>query len=200
MKHKKLLLLLLIMLLSLSSSITSIPLVRAQTDGPSSEGDSGVYTPGEDDPSFPTAITGFSDFTIQGTAWTVERRGKFQRIKPWGWGTELKTKTTTDEWVHIPVPMPTYVDATAVKISHVEFCARSSAGARTKPIRMDLWADDLRFKIQSISWPADNNSHCAYVNFSPATWKESLGISVYLRFANSADTITLGKAWVRLYP
>lgn len=63
---------------------------------------------------------------------------------------------------------------------------------------MDLWDNDVGIGQYAISWPANNNLNYFGHTFNPPVWKSSLGVSVYLHFANSTDTITLYKAWVRV--
>lgn len=201
MKYFRLALSLLFLLIIFTSSVaTGASTVRAQTDPSAPEAEIGVYTPGVDDPAVPLALTGFTDIAVQGTAWVAERPWRMYTFQPFGWGVKTRPKFVTDEWVHIAIPYATYIDSSAQKIKHVEFCAQSTAGARSKPIAWHLWANGARFASYTISWPADNNQHCAWVNYSTAFWKEALGYSVLLRYANQADRITLFKAWVRLVP
>lgn len=147
------------------------------------------------------ATVGATHFVAHGTGWVPERRAKFSTWLYRGWGTEIKVKAATvgqDQWVHIPIPITTYMDGTWLEISSVEFCARSSNGAQTKPVMVDLWSD-TRFKRQSITWAANNNKQCVSIPVGP-TWEESLGVSVLLDFGSSSDTITLYKAWAVLEP
>ncbi len=137
----------------------------------------------------------FTDVAVQGTAWVPELRVKFSAFSIRAWGAVAKAKAAGDQWVHIPIAYPTYIKSTGEKIVYVEFCAKSSAGANTKPVKMDLWGNDGRFYTGAVSWPADNAYHCWGVSFNPGTWKQSLGISVLLHFANTTDTITLYKGW-----
>jgi hypothetical protein len=201
MKYFKLALSLLFLLIIFTSSVTTgASSVRAQTGESTPEFETGVYTPGVDDPAMPLAISGFTDIAMQGTAWVEERPWRFFSFRYWGWGTETKAKLVTDEWVHIAIPYATYIDSSQLKISHVEFCAQSTAGVRTKPVAWHLWANGSRFATYNINWPADNLQHCAWVNYPTPFWKEALGYSVKLHYANTADKITLFKAWVRLVP
>lgn len=149
------------------------------------------------------ATVAASDFTNMGTAWVPQLRNKFSMWKPLGWGIEARIKLAAvgqDQWVHIPIPMPTLLDGTWVDISYVEFCAKSSSGASSKPIHWDLWSDGGSFYSEDITWPADNNTHCIGHTFSPMTWQPNLGISVLLHFTSTTHTITLFKAWVEVLP
>jgi hypothetical protein len=134
---------------------------------------------------------------MYGTAWVPERRGqiKFTYI---GWGTIFqKKKAAGGEWVHIPIPLATYVKGVSQKISSVEFCAKISS-ANSRPTEIDLWDVDNRFYIGTITgWPV-NKVHCHSVGFNPPVWRSSLGMSVHLSFANLTDTIVMYKAWVNL--
>lgn len=142
---------------------------------------------------------GRTDVVAHGTAWQPEVPSHFSLFKRVGWGTVTQRKTAGgNEWVHISVPMITRLESKLKKIAMVQFCAKSSNGAATKPARVDLWANDVMFKSQVIGWPADNAYHCVEVLFNPPVWEPTLGVSVYLQFANATDTITLYKAWARL--
>jgi hypothetical protein len=99
------------------------------------------------------------------------------------------------------VPFPARIADDLAYIHYVEFCARSTNGAVTKPIRMDLWARPVgRFSSTNIAWPGDNVQHCLGKTLSPAEWHEDLGISLLLQFGNAKDKIILDKAWVRVAP
>jgi len=150
------------------------------------------------DAPFSPESPGRTDIAVQGTLWRPERPRQFSLFQVKGWGIETKKKVAGDEWVHITVPLITRLENRLQKIGKVEFCAKSTNGTATKPVRIDLWANKAQFKSQVIAWPADNNYHCIAISFSPAIWKESLGISVLFHYANSADRITLYKAWVLL--
>ncbi|MBC7224541.1 MAG: hypothetical protein H5T59_09770 [Anaerolineae bacterium] len=142
---------------------------------------------------------GRTDVAIHGTTWRPEWPRRFSLFKVMGWGTETKSKNANgSEWVHVAVPMITRLEGRLQKIRKVEFCARSTNGAATRPIRVDLWGGKKRFVTQAIAWPADNKCHCFWVSFNPPVWKEDLGVSVLLYFANTSDKITLHKAWVQL--
>jgi hypothetical protein len=150
------------------------------------------------------APAGIYDFTNHGTAWVPERRGKFKLFKPFGWGIRTKVKAKwapTNEWVHIPIPMPSRIANDFVSVKYVQFCAQSTNSAATKPIRWDLWDDNSgRIFARNISWPADNARHCVEYTFNPVKWASNLGISVLVKYANATDQITLYKAWVRVEP
>jgi hypothetical protein len=152
-----------------------------------------------DDSDAERTVTGFTDLVAYGTAWVPQQRWRFSRWRPMGWGTEARAKAAhvgVDQWVHIPLPLVTVHDSTNMKIYSVEFCAKSSNGAQTYPVRWDVWADDGRFHSAPINWAPNNNRQCIHHVFNPTVWKESLGISVLLHFANHTDVITLYKAWV----
>lgn len=150
------------------------------------------------------APAGIYDFTNHGTAWVPEKRNNFSHFKPFGWGTKTSVKlkfSPSNQWVHIPVPMPSRIANDFVNVQYVEFCARSSNGAYTKPIRWDLWNDHTgRFYSSGISWPANNDRNCIGHTFSPTVWVSDLGISVLIKYANNKDAVTLYKAWVRVEP
>lgn len=122
----------------------------------------------------------------------------FTNFDPYGWGTFVRAKAAGDQWIHMAIPLITYLEGRPQKISRVEFCAKPSNGVSSRPIRIDIWANGGRFVAKAIAWPADNLYHCYYVPFDPPVWKEALGVSILLHFANTADTITMYKAWVRL--
>lgn len=146
----------------------------------------------------PNAV--YTDLAVQGTMWQPQTRGAFKQFMPVGWGTatQLKPNKPLDQWVHIGLPLITRQDSALRYIRYVEFCAWASNGAVTKPTAMDLWANGSAIGHYPFSWPADNGYHCYGRTFTPAIWKEALGISVLLHFANTTDTITLAKAWVQV--
>lgn len=146
------------------------------------------------------ADPGDYDFTNHGTDWVSESPGSIALVFK-GWGAVTRAKTAAgDYWVHIPVPFPSRIADSLMKIKFVEFCAQSTNGASTKPTRMDLWEYGGQFASVGIAWPADNNKHCYTYTLSTPTFHQNLGVSVLLHFANTADKITLYKAWVRLIP
>lgn len=152
------------------------------------------------DPQAAPANPGSTDMAMQGTMWQPQDRKSLSLFQPLGWGTaiRLKPKKPVDQWIQIGVPLITYLESTPQKVKYVEFCARSSNGASTKPVQMDLWDNDKSFGSFSIAWPADNDYHCFGHDFgAAAAWRSTLGISVKLHFANTTDIITLYKAWVR---
>lgn len=188
-----------IFILFTSSVALSAP-AQLQEDQSESVVTGGVYTPGVDDPPELLAITGLSDFATQGTSWVSERPNRFRKWKVWGWGSQVAhwgSSTPADEWVHLPLTTATYIDGTKLYVSHVEFCAQSTNGALTKPTILHVRANEELIGNIPITW-SDNAYHCAYINFSPAKWAESVGISVRLHFANATDQITLYKGWVRM--
>jgi len=139
-----------------------------------------------------------SDVAVHGTGWVPQSRAGFSVWRPYGWGTATKSKAVANRWVHIPLVYPTYLVDIGQKLYYVEFCAQSTNGARTKPIQMDVWGGTTRIYTGAVVWPADNDSHCVGQSFS--TWYEDVGLSVLLKFGNTADTITLYKAWVNVGP
>jgi hypothetical protein len=148
------------------------------------------------------ASGGYSDLVNYGTAWVPQSRNSFARFRPMGWGMEAKVKPVGvgNQWVHIPIPFMSVEEESPVLIEYVEFCAMSSNGAATMPTDFDLWSDGGRFESQAVTWPADNGRHCIGITLSPPVWQDSLGVSVSLHFANTADQITLYKAWARVRP
>lgn len=199
MNYYKILFILLLIGL-LFNGMTAEKPVLAQTDTTAVTEQVVVYTPGEGDDPVPSAITGYTDLVHQGTAWVAEKRYQLSLFKPYGWGTEVKAKAAGDQWVHIAVPYISILDGTAIKLQYAEVCGTSSNGAATKPTKIDLWRNTLRIGSYTIAWPADNAYHCAGVTLAVPDWKDSVGISVLLHFANTTDKITLAKAWVRLVP
>lgn len=146
------------------------------------------------------ANPGDYDFTSPGTAWVLELPNK-TALTYKGWGAIVKAKTAAGQyWVHIPLPYPTVIASSSMKIKYVEFCAQSTNGAGTKPVQMDLWEYPGKFLSVGIAWPADNSKHCFGYTFTTPAWRQDLGISVLLNFANTVDKITLYKAWVRITP
>jgi len=160
-----------------------------------------------DDPAVePRASEGYSDLVAYGNAWVPEMRNHYQQWKWFGWGIQARLKAARApgyEWVHIPIPYMSVEEGTAVKLDLVEFCMRSTNGAATHPVQVDLWADlgnhATRFYTGAVTWTANNDKQCVQVNIVD-TWYQSLGISVRIYFANADDTVFLYKAWARVRP
>ncbi len=149
----------------------------------------------------PAAPAGDYDFTTHGTAWVPEVRSYFKVFNPKGWGMATQAQAAGSYWVHIPVPFPTRIAGSLMNIKYVQFCAKSTNGASTKPVRMDLYeANGNKFLSVAVSWWADNAYHCWGYTFGTPVFREDLGISLYLTYANATDAITLYKAWVRVAP
>jgi hypothetical protein len=148
------------------------------------------------------ASEGNTDVVAFGTAWVPQSRSRFAVWRPMGWGTEVKVKASGvgDQWVHIPLPYASVEEGTAVTLYYVEFCAKSSNGAATKPVTMDIWTDAGRLTSQSVAWAANNSRQCWGYTLAAPTWVESLGFSVKLHFASTGDMITLYKAWAHVGP
>jgi len=158
---------------------------------------------GADNPAAPAAVEnptaralGTLTLGSHGTAWVPERARQFSLWRPYGWGTAAKVKLTGigDQWVHIQVPAASFLNGYLTGLYSAQFCARSSNGAQTKPIQIDIWNGSSRFYSAPVNWWADNAEHCWVVDFSPPKWTVTVGISVLLHFANSTDQITLGWA------
>lgn len=146
------------------------------------------------------APLGDYDFTNHGTGWVNETPGQVQLVFK-AWGAVARAKTTPGEyWVHIPLPFPSVLASSFMNIKYVEFCAQSSNGAAAKPVHMDLWDYSGKFLNELIAWPADNLKHCFGHTFFNPIWKQDLGISVKISFANTTAKVTLYKAWVRVAP
>ena len=198
MKHYKIIFLFLIIGVLITSSVALGAPARQESVEPELEGETFIYTPGEDEP---LAITGTTDLVSQGTGGVSARKGMFSLFKYLGWGTVTRAKSfaaPTDEWVHIPVPMMTRLDGDWMYIKYVQFCAKSTDGANTKPIGLHLRSNNDLFGNYAITWPADNKYHCFGVSLN--TWKESLGVSVKLHYADAISKITLYKVWVQVGP
>lgn len=187
-------LLVLLLPFGLSFMITE---AEANPDLQEPEVTSGVYDGGETTPYERAAV--FTDFAIHGTAW-VKEGNTTSKFKYMGWGTEVKAKAAGNIWVHIPIPFNTYINGVPQKVQHIEFCAKSSHGAVTKPTDFHVRTSQARVKMVYLNWPVDNYYHCGWVNFNPPVWYEDIGLSVLLHFDNTTDQITLYKAWLRTVP
>ncbi len=149
----------------------------------------------------PAAGPGNYDFTTYGTSWIPEVLGQYNWWHARGWGMQAKPKTIGDKWVHIPLPYPSGISNTAMKVTYIEFCAQSANGAAgTGPNQMDIYSDGAGlFHSEAITWWADNSRHC---------WGYRLptqpGIRTWASRPSSLskpfDLITLYKAWVRVVP
>lgn len=200
MKHYKIVLMLVLTMILISSSIALGAPIQVKNNEAEVQVETGIYTPGEGEPLSAAAI-GAVDSVMQGTGWVRQRAAKFKGWRPWGWGTTSKIKSAPSyEWVHLPVPLITRADGALMKISKAEFCARSTNGAQVKPVRLHLRSNYNLFGNVGIIWPNDTAIHCAWINFNPPVWKESLGISVQVYYGNTTDSLTLLKGWARTQP
>ena len=140
-----------------------------------------------------------SDYTIHGTMWQPQFWSHVNR-GVYGNGTVMSHKDAAGgyEWAHISVPFPTYINGVAENIAFVQFCAEADHPSRTKPTKLQIWADTLIYN-GTISWPNSTARQCVGVTFAPI-WKESLGLSVLIKYYNGTDKVTLDKAWVRIVP
>lgn len=160
---------------------------------------SGLLAAGADGPApaaaeGPTArAAGSFTATAHGTAWVPEIRAEFARWRPVGWGMQAKVKPAGvgDQWVHIPLTAAPFVDGSLTGLYSLSFCARSSYGARTMPIQVDVWNGSVRIHGEPVTWWADNAEHCWTIDFAQPKWVMTLGVSVLLHFANTTDQITL---------
>jgi hypothetical protein len=150
------------------------------------------------------AITGATDVVAHGSAWVPQLRNRFSRWWQLGWGTEVRSKAVAvgqDQWVHISIPFTARISDTRLRVERVEFCAKSSNGAQTRPVRVDVWSEYYgQLASQTVNWAPNSNVQCPVVVFNPPADAESLGVSVLLHFANNSDVITLQKAWARVMP
>ncbi len=156
----------------------------------------------EDEAVSARAMTGAFDLVTHGTAWVPQTRARFSKFMPVGWGmiTQVKAAGVGNQWVHMPLSYPSYIEGAAPKLAYVEFCAQSSNGVATKPIAMDIWDGGTSISHDVIAWAPDNAYHCFGHNYAAPAWHADLGISVLLYFANTTDTITLYKAWAHVVP
>jgi hypothetical protein len=148
----------------------------------------------------PTAITGQTHMAVQGTNWVAELPHKFKRWRPYAWGVMTRAKAPTQQWVHIAVPTPTFIDGTQLNVFHVEFCATAARPTLSAPVAVHLWANAARVYTENIVWPNTKDQYCHQIDFSPATWMESVGISVLVNYADERHKVTLNKAWIALVP
>lgn len=145
-------------------------------------------------------ISGQSHVAVQGTNWVAERPGRFLRWRPYAWGVMTRAKAAGQQWVHIAVPTTTVIDDTALSVFHVEFCATTTQPTKSAPVAVHLWADNNVIHTENISWPNTTSKHCHQIDFAPATWFESVGISVLVKYANDRNKVTLNRAWIALTP
>ena len=147
------------------------------------------------------AMTGKMDVVSPGTAWVVQRPGKVvQRYNSWGLKVRHKTGGYVGEWFFMPLTLPTVVDGTPMRISLVEFCAKTTNPQGVRPTLLRLNEDASMFEYSAILWPNKKTKHCHSVGFNPPVWKQTLGLSVRVQFWNNTDSITFFKAWVRVVP
>ena len=151
-------------------------------------------------PGEAAAIVGQSHMAVQGTDWVAERPARFRRWKTYAWGVETRVEKATNEWVHIAIRTPTFVDDTAFKVFHLEFCAIATKPLRSAPKAVHIWANQKRVYTEGIVWPDTTSEYCHKIDFSPAKWMESVGVSVLVGYANRYNRVTLTKAWIALVP
>ncbi len=164
----------------------------------------GVSTAEESVPAAPgeqsMAITGAVHMAVQGTNWVAELPHKFKRWRPWAWGVMTRAKEPTQQWVHIAIPTPTYIDGTQLLVYNVEFCATAARPTLSAPVAVHLWSNTSRVATESIVWPNTKDQHCHQINFGPARWMDAVGISVLVNYADERHKVTLNKAWMALAP
>jgi hypothetical protein len=139
-----------------------------------------------------------TDLAFHGTMWVAEDRSNFSMFNIGEQGTVTRAKSAGSLWVHISVPIMPFVWSHKGYVHFVEFCARSTNGASTKPVKIDLYENGTKFSSQAITWPAVNTFQCVGIPFATGSWKQDLGISVQISYANNTDKVTLFKAWVRM--
>jgi hypothetical protein len=147
------------------------------------------------------ANPGQTHVALQGTAWVPQNASQFSLWQPQPWGIEAKRKATAPakQWVFVGLPLIPFLGGVAQKVQYVEFCAKSSNGAASKPLLMQLNEQDLVLVQTPVTWPADNLYHCFGYDFGAgAIWRSTLGLGVQFQFAKATDKITLYKAWVAL--
>jgi len=145
-------------------------------------------------------VAGNTDLAVHNQGWMPEKPNKFKPFKYEHWATIIKALAPGYYWVGISIPLITYLDGVAQRIKYVEFCADSSKGAKSKPTAWEIYERRNIVWSGNINWPADNDTHCIGHTFSPAIWKQDLGISVYLYFKNKDHIIYMEKAWVKTIP
>jgi len=198
---KKSILIALIVLIPLV--IGSVPLVRATDLQPPSVTPTEISVAHSPDEGVPPELLnpdlGFVDTAFNGLFWMPEKEGKFSKIKhraSYG-GTRLRVNTPGDYWVDLPLSFDTYIDGIARKISFVEFCGQTTNYNKVFPIYWLFWDEAYNFDGVNIIWASNNNVNCSSRTFSPAVWKQSLAISVLVRFKNTSDYFTFRKAWLK---
>lgn len=132
--------------------------------------------------------------------WVAQDRNHFKYFKPLGWGVAMQRKPKFgpgDDWVHIAVPIPSWLNSTPLKVNLVYFCGRSSNGASTYPKYVDLWAEDQRFFTGGITWGANSSRQCIPA-YPASAIRYSVGISVLIHFGSTSDEFTMEEAWAKL--
>jgi hypothetical protein len=190
MRRAERLILLSVLALAFLAGSTAIQATAATLSQPAAEEEAGPR------------ITGVSAMGLHGSMGVAERRNRFSTFGPKGWGTQARLKAAGDEWVHLAGPFVYLQDGDFWKPSFVVLCAQSTAGARTMPTRLDVWATDhftlVATQIASfpIYWPATNAHQCVSVGVIPDNDAASVAFSLLLHFANSTDRLTLGSLLV----
>jgi len=142
-----------------------------------------------------------NDLAIHSENWFPEKPNKFKPFKRRPWGTKIQALAPGEYYVDIAIPLLTYIAGKAQYIKTIEFCAESSIGAKTKPVKWEIWTYDRTTPLWNgeIGWPADNDKHCIGKTFGTGIWLQDLSIAVKLNFKSTSHNIFMHKAWVRTY-
>lgn len=138
-----------------------------------------------------------TDIPVQGHAWVAQSPATLSTWVPLGWGTDVRRGAPGGEWFHIAIPAPSVMFGNWSDVTYIEFCYKTTNTA-TYVDTMHFWSNDAYVGDHPLSAPPDTDYHCYGHNFSPPQWFESVGLSIYGTFADSAHQITLYKAWARV--
>jgi hypothetical protein len=146
------------------------------------------------------APDGYYDFAVHG-GWSG-RSSDFAEFYPKSYGTFVRAKVGGGTfWVHNSIPITTRVADTGLRLQYVEFCMKSSDPTNAKLTAWQLWEyPNKKFSIP-FTWDPNNYSfQCFGYTFSNPVFRQDLGFSISLQFANQWGEIILGKAWARFIP
>jgi len=131
----------------------------------------------------------FTGIGMYSTNWFAEADKYFKAVKRYPSGTKFKAVAPGDFWVDLTIPVPYTIEGAVKEVDYVEFCARSSNGAKTKPKYVEVWSEEAKIANKPFIWNPNNNQQCIGVAISPAQRVFNLAVAVELKFKNTTDKI-----------
>jgi len=149
-------------------------------------------------PSANQSAQGSSALTVSAISvagpWEAQSPAAFKVFSQLGRGTEVIANAVGNQSINIYIPNPYFMDNFFWSISAIEFCAKSSAPTRTKPIKMNIWSYGDLVAMKNINWVNNTGKQCFSRDFNPALFYRDITLSVLITFGNTTDKITLYRA------